>query len=282
MKVKSLSRVQLFATPWTVAYQAHPSMGFSRRECWSGLPFPSPGDLPDPGIELRSPALQADALPSEPPGKPSEKNSLTGTWTIWEKIHLITLDHLSNEQGTSGTLLDIKVATEPWGSPSSAPFLSPVFLPKWLQAKHSPDTIPSIRLTLQPNGQNPKTHAVHSKYAPTKGHSFKTRLSVSVSYSVISDFLQPHILYPTRPLCPCDSPGKNIRVGCVSFSRGSSQPRNQTRVSCTAGKFFTISATRERQLFHLSQKQESSVKPNEKTRGICSKQKNEMKEYRNP
>ena len=67
--MKSLSRVQLFATPWTVAYQAPPSMGFSRQECWSGLPFPSPGDLPDPGIEPRSPALQADALPSEPPGK---------------------------------------------------------------------------------------------------------------------------------------------------------------------------------------------------------------------
>ena len=57
-------------TPWTVAYQAPPSMGFSRRECWSGLPFPSPGDLPDPGIEPGSPALQTDALPSEPPGKP--------------------------------------------------------------------------------------------------------------------------------------------------------------------------------------------------------------------
>ena len=69
LKVKSLSRVRLFVTPWTVAYQAPPSMGFSRQECWSGLSFPSPGDLPDPGIELGSPALQADALPSEPPGK---------------------------------------------------------------------------------------------------------------------------------------------------------------------------------------------------------------------
>ena len=72
MKVKSLSRVQLFATPWTVAYQAPPSMGFSRQECWSGLPFPSPGDLPDPGIEPRSPALRADTLPSEPPGHVSK------------------------------------------------------------------------------------------------------------------------------------------------------------------------------------------------------------------
>ena len=67
--VKSLSRVRLFATPWTVAYQAPPSMGFSRQEYWSGLPFPFPGDLPDPGIEPGSPAFQADALTSEPPGK---------------------------------------------------------------------------------------------------------------------------------------------------------------------------------------------------------------------
>ena len=72
MKVKLLSCVQLFATPWTVAYQASPSMGFSRQEYWSGLPFPLPGDLPDPGIEPGSPALEADALTSEPPGKPKE------------------------------------------------------------------------------------------------------------------------------------------------------------------------------------------------------------------
>ena len=68
--MKSLSRVQLFATPWTVAYHALLSMGFSKQEYWIGLPFPSPGDLPDSGIKPGSPALQADALPSEPPGKP--------------------------------------------------------------------------------------------------------------------------------------------------------------------------------------------------------------------
>ena len=60
--VKSLSHVRLFVTPWTVAHQVPWSMGFSRHEYWSGLPFPSPGDLPDPGIEPRSPTLQADAL----------------------------------------------------------------------------------------------------------------------------------------------------------------------------------------------------------------------------
>ena len=68
--MKLLSRVRLFAVPWTVAYQAPPVMEFSRQEYWSGLPFLSPGDLPDPGIEPRFPPLQADALPSELPGKP--------------------------------------------------------------------------------------------------------------------------------------------------------------------------------------------------------------------
>ena len=65
-KEKSLSRVQLFVTPWTVAYQAPPSMEFSRQEYWSGLPFPSLGNLADPGIEPRSPTLQTDALLSKP------------------------------------------------------------------------------------------------------------------------------------------------------------------------------------------------------------------------
>ena len=64
----SESKVRLFATPWTAAHQPSPSMGFSRQEYRSRLPFSSPGDLPDPGIEPRSPELQADALPSEPPG----------------------------------------------------------------------------------------------------------------------------------------------------------------------------------------------------------------------
>ena len=72
VKVKSLSRVRLFVTLWTVAYLAPPSMGFSRQEYWSALLFTSPGDLPDPGIKPRSPALRADALPSEPPGKPPD------------------------------------------------------------------------------------------------------------------------------------------------------------------------------------------------------------------
>ena len=82
-QVKSISRVRLFSTPWTVAYQALPSMGFSRQEYWSGLPFP-PEDLPDPGIEPKSPTLEADALLSEPPGK-----SLSNTSSqVQRTIHL--------------------------------------------------------------------------------------------------------------------------------------------------------------------------------------------------
>ena len=79
-KVNSLSRVRLFASPWTVANQAPLSMGFSRQEYWSELPFPSPGDLPDPGIEPWSPALSTDALPSEPPGKSLSLDQTDLSW----------------------------------------------------------------------------------------------------------------------------------------------------------------------------------------------------------
>ena len=71
------------ATPWTVAHQAPPSMGFSRQEYWSGVPFPSPGDLPDPGIKPRSPALWAEALTSEALGK----SLLSGTLLIGNPIN---------------------------------------------------------------------------------------------------------------------------------------------------------------------------------------------------
>ena len=82
VKVKSLSCVRLFVTPWTVAYQAPLSMGFSRQEYWSGLPFPSPGHLPNPGIKPGSPTLEADTLTSEPPGKPKQMLSL-GIYNIF-------------------------------------------------------------------------------------------------------------------------------------------------------------------------------------------------------
>ena len=106
--MKSLSLVLLCATPWTVAYQAPPSMGFSRQECWSGLSFPSPGDLPNPGIEPGSPALQADALPSEPPGKPilkevSPKYALEG---LMLKLKLQYFGHMMQKNRLGGKDFD--------------------------------------------------------------------------------------------------------------------------------------------------------------------------------
>ena len=89
---QSLSRVRLFAT-LTVAHQAPPSVGFPKQGYGSGLPFPSPGDLPDPGMEPGSPALQQDSLASEPPGKPGysiiclEDNQIS--WGFYlESMHL--------------------------------------------------------------------------------------------------------------------------------------------------------------------------------------------------
>ena len=90
VKWKSLSCVRLFATPWTIQ-----SMEFSRPEHWSGWPFPSPGDLPNPGMEPRSPALQVDSLPAEPQGKPglmslgrSLLSTFSGmkTWAVEKKV----------------------------------------------------------------------------------------------------------------------------------------------------------------------------------------------------
>ena len=85
---KLLGHVWLFVTPWTVAYQAPWTMGFTRQEYWSGLPWPSPGDLPDPGIEPGSSALQPDTLPSEPPGKPWETYRLLFIYNRTLKIRL--------------------------------------------------------------------------------------------------------------------------------------------------------------------------------------------------
>ena len=100
-----LSLVWLFATPWTVAGQAPRSMEFSRQEYWSGLPFPSPGDLPHTGIEPGSPTLQADSSPSEPPGKPIIHSYIYVHTCVSDRIHryisistFILLSNLSSHQ----------------------------------------------------------------------------------------------------------------------------------------------------------------------------------------
>ena len=94
VKVKSLSRVRLFVTLWTVARQAPLSTGFSRQEYWSGLPFPSPGDLPDPGIKPGSPALEANALTSEPPRKPAQSHRKHQFWWRRKRVYLRQVSHI--------------------------------------------------------------------------------------------------------------------------------------------------------------------------------------------
>ena len=100
--VSSLSRVRLCVTPWTVAYEAPLSMEFSRQEYWSGLPFPSPGDLPHLGIEPWSPALQADALPSKPPGKAFQVPSAVFRYSLLRRSQpAFPGPHCSQSIGTS-------------------------------------------------------------------------------------------------------------------------------------------------------------------------------------
>ena len=107
-EVKWLSHVRLFVTPWTVAYQASPSMGFFRQEYWNGLPFPSLGDLPDPGIEPGSPVFQADALTSEPPGKPYD-------WLVcWSSVQF------------SSVLSRVRLFATPWNAALQASCPSPL------------------------------------------------------------------------------------------------------------------------------------------------------------
>ena len=121
-KVQALSHVQLFATSLTVACQVPPSMRFSRQEYRSELPFPSPGALPDPGIELGSPALQADSLPSEPPGKPKEgwvpnnwcfqimvlEKTLESPWTS-RRVNQSILKEINPEYSLEGLMLKLKL-----------------------------------------------------------------------------------------------------------------------------------------------------------------------------
>ena len=172
---QSLSRVRLFVTPWTVAHQAPLSLGFSRQEYWSGFQCLPPGELPNPGIEPRSPALQAESLLSEPPGKQSESCSVVCDSLRPPGLH------------------------SPWNSPG------------------------------QNNGVD--SLSILQEIFPTQGLNLGLLHCRQMLYQ-LSHKGSPRILewvaYP--------------------FSKGSSQPRNRTGVSCIAGRFFTNWAMREARL----------------------------------
>ena len=147
VKVKLLTRVRLFVTPWTVAHQAPPSMGFSRQEHWSGLPFPSPGDLANPGIEPRSPASQADALISEPPGKPLivlQFSSVQSCLTLCDSMSYSTPglpvhhQHLEFTQTHVHWVVDAIQPSHPLSSPSPPAFnfSRRQALFKWVRSSH--------------------------------------------------------------------------------------------------------------------------------------------------
>ena len=163
-EVKSLSRVRLFATLWTVARQAPPSMGFSRQEYWSGFPFPFPGDLPDPGIEPRSPVLEADALPLSHQGshllkRDTSKQTLRSLQglrpTAFDHTHFPALPLLrpgASSRAPSPHLQPDATPRNPRGSPLSLP---------------SKEAAPSFRAQITPPGLAPhrsSSHPTHQQH----------------------------------------------------------------------------------------------------------------------
>ena len=169
----------------SVARLAPLPTGFPRQEYWSGLVFPSPGDLPNPGIEPRSPALQADSLPAEPPGKTRKMvcyaKSLQSCPTLCDPI----------DGSPPGS--------RPWDSPGKSTGVGSHFLLHCMKVKRESEVSQLCPTLSDPMDCSPPGSSVHG-------------------------IVQARVL----------------QWIAISFSRGSSQPRNQTRVSCIAGRCFTI------------------------------------------
>ena len=165
---KSLSCVQLFATTWTIAYQAPPSMGFSKQRSWSGLPLPSPGDLPDPGIQPRSSRLQAVALPSEPPVTEGFKCKLK---YLGPRAHMLSLGYLCGSQDHLWLPQDSLLEPTPqWHvlvSPS--PFLPSIMLVLGLGLSLLALLIIAWTVASDLNHPRNRQHPQHSKYKLSQG-----------------------------------------------------------------------------------------------------------------
>ena len=245
-----LSCVQLFAIPWTVAYQAPPSMEFSRQEYWSGFPFPSPGDLPDLGIEPRSPALQThftvwatrealhvykqqakEAFHSggrmvavqlvklgSIPGEKKKRISyiyLKKKGFKWKeeitKLQEENMEELHFNLGTEKLLLNISQKPEAIKYWWSAILLLLLRSFSCAQLCATPKTAAH---------QVPPSLGF-SRQEHWSGLPFPSPMHESESHSVMSDSSWSHGLQPTRLLCPWDFPGKSTGVGCHCLLRWS-------------------------------------------------------------
>ena len=138
---ESLSHVQLLVTPWNIAHQASLPTESSRQEYWSGLPFPLPGVLPDPGMETGSPTLQADSLPSEPPGNPicsfSSKQSphFFSFWMLFWTLYQLSQWKSNSKMAAGWPILHARKwwSEGVWGLHSHATSQVPRFCAKWQQ-----------------------------------------------------------------------------------------------------------------------------------------------------
>ena len=164
----SLNHVWLFATPWTIAHQAPLFVGFSRQEYWSELPFHSPGDLPNQGLKLRSPALQADSLLSEPLGKPPKFIQLSSVQPL-SRVQLFTTPWITARQASLSItnsqslpkLMSIKLVmpSHPLSSPSP-PAPNPSQhqgLLQWVNSSHQVVKVLEFQLQHQSFQWTPRT-----------------------------------------------------------------------------------------------------------------------------
>ena len=208
---ESLSCVQLFATPWTVARQAPLCMGFPRQEYWIGLPFPSPVDLPGSGIKPAPPALADRCFTAEPAGK----EALLVFYTLPFPLFII--------QSNSSVLTKISI-----GFQTKAVELQPI---------HKLTYLWNIYLF----------HPVHPLCRnPKKKNTQQSDLLHTCTHVCAKSLQSCQILCDPIDCSPLGSSVHGISqarilewVG-ISFSRGSSPPRDRTRLSCIVGRCFTV------------------------------------------
>ena len=222
--MKSLSRVRLFATPWTVAHEVPPSMEFSRQEYWRVLPFASPGDLPNPGIELRSPTLQADAFTIWPTREVirrvrevKNKTFELGWISVWIEIELkLEIVLFSHSDMTDCDPMDCSLLGLSGHGISQARILGWVDIPsEKAMAPHSSILAWKIPWTEEPG-------RLQSMGSLRVGHDWATSLSLFT-------FMHWRRKWqPTPVFLPGESQGPGSLVGCHLWGRTESDTTEVT------------------------------------------------------